>query len=200
MLRVYGMSGSGSCHKVRMVLECLRRPYEWIEIDPRVGATKAPEFLSRNANGQVPVLELADGDYLPESNAIMFYLADGTALVPDDRLDRARALQWLFFEQYSHEPYIAVARALRMFHPDPPSQRALAESKMNGGYHALGVMEEHLAKRSWFAAERFTIADIGLYAYTHVADQGGFDLSRFPAIERWLERVAQQPGHVSMRR
>ncbi len=198
MIKVYGMSLSGNCHKVRMVLEALHQPYSWTEIDPAKGETRTPEFLARNPNGKVPVVELEPGVYLAESNAIICYLAEGSPLMPADRLLRARVLAWLFFEQYSHEPYIAVARYLCLFHPDPPSQRALLESKMPGGYRALEVMEKTLADEPFLVDGRYTIADIGLYAYTHVASDGGFDLSRFTAIRDWLARVAAQPGYVAM--
>jgi len=198
MYRVFGMSASGNCHKVRMVLEALHLPYEWSEIDPGRGQTHTPEFLAMNPNGQVPVLEIGPDVHLPQSNAILCYLADGTPLIPQERMQHARAMQWMFFEQYSHEPYIAVARYLCRFHPDPASQRALVETKMGGGYRALAVMEGHLAREPYFAAGRYTIADIALYAYTHVAGEGGFDLARFPAVTAWLARVEAQPGYVRM--
>ncbi len=198
MFKVYGMSTSGNCHKVRMTLESLALPYQWNEIDSVKGQTRTPEFLAMNPNGKVPVLEIEPGVFLPESNAILCYLAEGTPLFPEDRLGRARMLQWLFFEQYSHEPYIAVARFLRKLHPDPESVRALADSKMDGGYRALAVMDDHLAREPFFAAGRYTIADIALYGYTHVAGDGGFDLTRFPAIGAWLARVEAQPGYVRM--
>jgi len=198
MLRVHGMSQSGNCHKVRMVLEALGRPYAWTEIDPLRGDTREAAFLAMNPNGKAPVLEIEPGVYLAESNAILWYLADGTSLLPGDALLRARVLQWLFFEQYSHEPYIAVARYLRKFHPDPLAQRALAESKMSGGYRALEVMEGQLAREPFFVAGRFSIADMALYAYTHVAGDGGFDLERFPALRAWLRRVEMQPGYAPM--
>jgi glutathione S-transferase len=198
MLRVYGESTSGNCHKVRMALEALGRPYAWTEVDTGHGQTRTSEFLAMNANGKVPVLEIEPGTYLSESNAILWYLADGTALVPSGALPRARVLQWLFFEQYSHEPYIAVARNLRKFHPDPAAQRALADSKMSGGYRALEVMEGALAQEAFFVGGRYSIADLALYAYTHVAGDGGFDLERFPAVRAWLRRVEGQPGYVAM--
>jgi glutathione S-transferase len=198
MFRVYGMSSSGNCHKVRMALEALALPYEWNEIDSVHGQTRTPEFLAKNPNGKVPVLEIEPGVFLPESNAILCYLADDTPLLPTDRLQRARVLQWMFFEQYSHEPYIAVARYLRRFHPDPASQRALAESKSDGGYRALAVMESQLGNEPFLAAGRYTIADIALYGYTHVAGEGGFDLARFPAVTAWLARVEAQPRYVRM--
>jgi glutathione S-transferase len=181
-----------------MALEALKLPYDWNEIDTVRGDTRTARFLAMNPNGKAPLLEIEPGSYLPESNAIIFYLADGTPLLPNDRLSRARVLQWLFFEQYSHEPYIAVARFLRRFHPDPAAQRTLADSKMNGGYRALEVMEQHLGRSPFFVGERYTIADIALYAYTHVAHDGGFDLERFPSVRAWLARVKAQPGYVGM--
>lgn len=198
MLRVYGTSTSGNCHKVRMVLEAVGRPYAWTEIDSVHGETRTPGFLAINPNGKVPVLEIEPGTYLPESNAILCYVADGTPLLPTAALARARVLQWLFFEQYSHEPYLAVARFLRRFHPDPESQRALADSKLDAGYRALDVMEGQLAREPFFVGGRYTIADIALYAYTHVAGEGGFDLGRFPAVRAWLQRVQAQPGYSAM--
>ena len=199
MIKVYGMSSSGNCHKVRMVLEALAVPYEWDEIDTRSGRTRSESFLAMNPNGRVPVAEVEPGVFLAESNAIICYLADGSKLIPSDRLERARMLQWLFFEQYSHEPYIAVARFLRRLHADPPTQRAVADSKMEGGYRALGVMEQTLATAPFLVAGRYTLADIALYAYTHVAPDGGFELDRFPSIQAWLARVEAQPGYVRMR-
>jgi glutathione S-transferase len=145
---------------------------------------------------RVPVLRLDDGRHLAESDAILWYLADGTQYLPDDPFERAQVLQWMFFEQYSHEPYIAVARAwLHLFGMDEERRRQLPQ-KQKLGYDALGVMEGHLAARAFFVGERYSIADIALYAYTHVADEGGFDLEPYPAIRGWLGRVASQPGHV----
>jgi len=197
-MRVYGMSTSGNCHKVRMTLEALGLPYEWTETDTVRGDTRSAQFLAMNPNGKAPVLEIEPGNYLPESNAILCYLAEGTPLLPAERLPRARVMQWLFFEQYSHEPYIAVARFLRRFHPDPASQKTLADSKMAGGYRALEVMDQHLTGKTFFVGERYSIADIALFAYTHVANEGGFDLGRFPAVQAWLTRVQAQPGYVGM--
>jgi len=197
-MRVYGMSTSGNCHKVRMTLEALGLAYEWTETDTVRGDTRSAQFLTMNPNGKAPVLEIELGNYLPESNAILCYLAEGTPLLPAERLPRARVMQWLFFEQYSHEPYIAVARFLRRFHPDPASQKTLADSKMAGGYRALEVMDQHLTGKTFFVGERYSIADIALFAYTHVANEGGFDLGRFPAVQAWLTRVQAQPGYVGM--
>ena len=198
MYRVYGMAMSGNCHKVRVTLDALGLPYQWNEIDILRGTTRTPEFLAMNPNGKVPVIEIEPGTYLSESNAILCYLADGTRLLPEARLAKAQVLQWLFFEQYSHEPYIAVARFLRKFHPDPESQRAIADSKMAGGYRALDVMESHLSRGPFFVADRFTIADIALFAYTHAAADGGFDLGRFPAVGAWIDRVSNQSGVTAM--
>ncbi len=198
MYRVLGMAASGNCHKVRVALDVLGLPYQWTEVDMAHGATRTPEFLAMNPNGKVPVLEIEPGTYIPESNAILCYLADGTQLMPQERLAKARVMQWIFFEQYSDEPYIAVARFLRKLHPDPESQRALADSRMAGGYRALEVMEDHLSRAPFFVADRFTIADIALYAYTHAAGDGGFDLARFPAVSAWLDRVASQAGVTAM--
>jgi glutathione S-transferase len=198
MYRVLGMAASGNCHKVRVTLDVLGVPYQWTEVDIMRGASRTPEFLAMNPNGKVPVLEVEPGTYIAESNAILCYLADGSRLLPSERLAKARVMQWLFFEQYSHEPYIAVARFLRKLHPDPESQRAVADSKMDGGYRALAVMEEHLSRAPFFVGERFTIADIALYAYTHAAGDGGFNLTRFPAVGAWLDRVANQPGVTAM--
>jgi glutathione S-transferase len=198
MLTVYGNRTSGNCYKLQLLLDQLDRPYAWVDVDSANGETQTEAFLARNANGKVPLLELDDGRRLAESNAIACFLAEGTWMWPGDAWERAQTLQWLFFEQYSHEPYIAVARFLCRFHPDPASQRALVETKMDGGYRALAVMEGHLAREPYFAAGRYTIADIALYAYTHVAGEGGFELARFPAIGAWLTRVEAQPGYVRM--
>ena len=193
---VYGMSSSGNCYKVRLLLEQLAAPYEWIEIDTRSGRTRSAEFLARNPNGRVPLLELEPGRYLPESGAILYCLAEGTAFWPQDRLERAEVLQWMFFEQYSHEPYIAVARFICAFLPPDHARRQELPRLQERGAAALAVMERHLAQRRFFVADTYSIADIALYAYTHVADEGGFDLAGYPAIRTWLERVKSQPRHI----
>ena len=195
-MKLYDNMDSGNAYKVRLVLAHLNVPFERIELDTNAGETRTREFLAKNPNGKIPALELASGDVLWESNAILFYLSAGTSLLPEDNLERARVLQWMFFEQYSHEPNIAVSRHV-LKHLDPTEERrALVETKREPGYGALGVMEGHLAGRSFFVAERFTIADIALYAYTHVADEGDFDLADFPAIRAWLVRVSSEPGHI----
>ena len=198
MITIYGMSDSGNCYKVKLAAEQLRIPYRWVEVNSAKGETRTPEFLARNPNGKVPTIALEDGSHLAESNAILHYLADGSPLLPTERLAHARVLQWMFFEQYSHEPYIAVARFILYYLPPDTPRRADLPRLHERGYQALNVMEQQLAKEPFFAGSRYSIADIALYAYTHCAADGGFDLGRYPAIERWLARVREQPGHVPL--
>ncbi len=198
MYRLFGMSGSGNCYKVRLLLEQLGEPYRWEEVDMLGGATREPRFLAMNPNGKVPVLELEPGRYLPESNAILCYLADGTRFLPATRLGRATALQWMFFEQYSHEPFIAVARFICKYLPPDHPRRAELPRLRERGAAALGVMEGRLAREAFLAGEGYSVADIALYAYTHAAADGGFDLEPFPATRAWLSRVEAQPGFVAM--
>ena len=199
MLRLYDFLESGNGYKVRLLLHQLGIPFERIELDITRGATRTPAFLAKNPNGRIPTLELEDGTCLPESNAILWYLAEGTPVLPDDRLARAQVLAWMFFEQYSHEPNIATLRFWT--HQGWLAERAaLVPGKREAGAAALGVMERHLAERRFFVGERYTIADIALYAYTHVAEEGGFALAGYPAVRAWLARVAAQPGHVPITR
>ncbi len=194
MYTLYGMPDSGNCYKPRLAAEQLGIAYRWVEVRD----TRAPEFLARNPNGKVPLLELDDGGFLPESNAILWYLAEGTPLAPAGRLARARALQWMFFEQYSHEPYVAVARSIvRHTPPDSPRRAELARLRERS-HHALGVMERHLAREPYFVDAVYSIADIALFAYTHCAEDGGIELAPYPAIRAWLERVRAQPRFVPM--
>jgi glutathione S-transferase len=192
---LYDYLVSGNGYKIRLLLTQLTIPFERIELDILKGETRTPEFLLKNPNGRIPVLELESGEWLSESDAILFYLAEGSPLLPSDRLERARVLQWMFFEQYNHEPNIATVR-FWMHSKMTDERRRLLDGKRTQGYAALDVMEQHLAHQRFFVAERYSIADIALYAYTHVADEGGFDLSRFPAIRAWLERVRLQPRHI----
>ncbi len=189
---------SGNGYKVRLLLTQLGIPFRRIEYDITRDETRTPAFLKMNPNGRVPVLETDGGEFLAESDAILFYLADGTRYFPDGRLERARALQWMFFEQYSHEPNIAVARAwVHLFGLEMTGERGLAlEAKRRLGYGALDVMERHLAGEQFFVGGRYTVADIALYAYTHVAHEGGFDLAGYPAVRAWIGRVAAQPDHI----
>ena len=198
-VRLHDYLPSGNGYKVRLLLTQLGIPFQRIEYDITRGETRTPEYLENvNANGRVPVLETEEGTLLPESNAILFFLAEGTPFLPDDRLERARTLQWMFFEQYSHEPNIAVARAwLHVFDVQMTEERRVAlEERQKRGYDALGVMEEHLQSNDYFVGGRYSAADISLYAYTHVAGEGGFDLGGYPAILAWLERVSSQSGYI----
>jgi glutathione S-transferase len=202
-VRLHDYLPSGNGYKVRLLLTQLGIPFQRIEYDINRGETRTPEFLENvNSNGRVPVLETEEGTLLPESNAILFFLAEGTPFLPDDRLEKARTLQWMFFEQYSHEPNIAVARAwLHVFDVEMTEElRAALEARQKRGYDALGVMEEHLEHNDYFVGGRYSVADISLYAYTHVADEGGFDLGGYPAILAWLERVSSQPGYIPITR
>ncbi len=198
MFTAYGMSDSGNCYKVKLALEQLGLPYRWVEVSTTRGETKTPAFLAKNPNGQVPALELEDGNVLAESNAILAYLAEGSPLVPADRLGRARMLQWMFFEQYSHEPCIAVARAIVRYQPPDSPRRAELPKLRERGDKALAVMEQHLAREPFFAAGRYTVADVALYAYTHCAGDGGFALGRYPAVGAWLARVKSQARHIPL--
>jgi glutathione S-transferase len=198
MFTVYGMADSGNCYKVRLALEQLALPYRWAEVDPARGETRTPEFLAMNANGKVPTLQLEDGTFLPESNAILHYLAEGSRLLPAGRVQRARVLQWMFFEQYSHEPCIAVARAIVRYQPPDSPRRAELPRLLERGGQALAVMERHLEHEPFFVDARYSIADIALYAYTHCAADGGFELSAYPAVQSWLERVRSQARHMAM--
>ena len=195
-MRLYDNLPSGNAYKVRLVLAQLGIAYERIEKDILKGETRTPEFLAKNANGRIPLLELDDGRALAESNAIIHYLAEGTPLLPSDRFERAQVLQWMFFEQYSHEPYIAVARFWIHSLGKREEWAEKLKERFDRGYQALAVMEKHLATRSFFVGERYSIADVALYAYTHVAHEGDFDLGAFPKVRAWLGRVAEQPGHV----
>jgi glutathione S-transferase len=199
MTTIYGYSVSGNCHKLRLLLEQLGNPYRWIEVDSSQGETRTPEYLARNPNGKVPMLELDDGRILVESNAILCYLAGGTQFLPDDAWQRAQALSWMFFEQYSHEPYVAVARFIRGWTPlDSPRRTAELPKCIERGHQALAVMEHHLSSQPWFTGADYGVADIALFAYTDVAHHGGFDLSVFPAVCDWLARVRATPGFVAM--
>jgi glutathione S-transferase len=199
VLTVYGDRESGNCYKVLLVLHLLGIGYRWRPVDILAGETRRPDFLARNPNGRVPVLELAPGVHLAESNAILCYLAEGSALMPDDRLLKARILQWLFFEQYSHEPNIATSRYYLHYLKDPVGKADELARRRAPGLQALAVMEDRLARLPFFVGERLTVADIALFAYTHVAGEGGFDLAPFPAIRSWIDRVREQPGFEPMR-
>jgi glutathione S-transferase len=194
------MQVSGNCYKVRLAAKQLGTRIELKDYGLHDGSTRKPDYLAKNPNGRVPMLELDDGRMLPESGAILWYLAEGTPLLPADRWGRAEVLQWMFFEQYSHEPYIAVARFWLAFKPpaELETKRHLVPEWHAKGNAALGVMEKHLSQHHWFAADRYSIADIALYGYTHCAADGGFDLGAYQAVSAWLKRVADQPAHIPL--
>ncbi|NWF33337.1 glutathione S-transferase family protein [Stenotrophomonas sp. SAM-B] len=197
-LTVYGMSVSGNCHKVRMLLEQLGTRYHWVEVDSAHGQTHTPDFLAMNPNAKVPLVQRDDGRVLPESNAILFWLAEGTPYLSTDGWERAQTLRWMFFEQYSHEPCLAVARFISGWTPvDSPRRNELPRLRERSA-QALAVMEEHLATSPWFSGRAYGIADIALFAYTDVAADGGVALSPYPAVQGWLQRVRGQPRFVPM--
>ncbi len=198
MLRLYADPISGNGYKVRLVLTQLGIAFEYVALDIMKGETRTPGFLAKNPTGRIPTLRLDDGTYLAESNAIMIYLAEGTPLWPGDRLHRAQTLQWLFFEQYSHEPNVATPRFWMHLPKLTEHQQREMPERVKRGYAALDVMERHLSGRPYFVGERYGLADIALYAYTHVAHEGGFDLARHPQIRAWLDRVASQPNHIEI--
>jgi glutathione S-transferase len=198
MLTLYDMADSGNAYKVRLLLHQLGIPVRRIDHDIDKNETRTPAFLAKNPNGRVPLLELEDGTFLAESNAILCYLADGTPFLPAERLPRAQVLQWLFFEQYSHEPYVATPRYILKHLGRQHARAAELPGRIEKGHQALAVMETHLAKRQFFVAERYTVADIALYAYTHVAHEAEIDLKAYPAVRAWLARVAAQPRHIDI--
>jgi len=197
-MRLYNSPVSGNCYKVRLLLAHLGLEYETIEMSVVDRSNRAEVLGDLNPGLRVPTLVLDDGRPLAESNAILWYLGDGTPYVPTDPYERAQVLQWCFFEQYSHEPNIAVARFWLAYSGTPERFEAELPARMKGGYVALDAMERHLGGREFFVGARYSLADISLYAYTHVAPEGGFDLEPYPSIRTWLERVAAQPGHVSI--
>jgi glutathione S-transferase len=199
MITLYGSLDSGNCYKPRLLAAKLRLPFRHVEISSRDGSTRTDAFLARNPNGKLPLLELEDGRLLWESNAILLYMAEGTRFLPSDRYGRGVVHQWLFFEQYSHEPYVAVRRALVRY----PERAAMATPErlaetLAGGNRALGVMETQLAKAPFIAGRSINVADIALFAYTQDAEYAGFDLGSYPAVAAWLDRVRADPGHVQL--
>ena len=198
MLKVYGDYNSGNCYKIKLMLHLLGLEYEWQSVDILNGETETPAFLAKNPNGKVPVLELEDGTCLWESNAILNYLADGSEFLPTEPRLRTQVLQWQFFEQYSHEPYVAVARFIQFYLGLPQERLEEYRKLQKRGYKALDVMEQQLARTPYLVGEHYSIADVTPYAYTHVAHQGGFDLAGYPSIQAWLQRVASHPRHVTM--
>jgi glutathione S-transferase len=199
MYKLYSMQRSGNSYKVRLALSLLNAPYECVEVDILRGESRTPEFLAKNPSGQVPLLEVDEGRYLAESNAILWYVAIGTPLAPENRLDRADALQWMFFEQHALEPSVGAAYFwLVLVRGGRDLQTHSLEDWMERGYAALRVMENHLKSHDYFAAGHLTVADIAMYGYTHVANQCDFDLSSYPSVRAWLKRVEQAPGFITM--
>ena len=202
-LILHDYAASGNCYKIRLTAAHLGIALEHREYDILAGETRTPAFLTEvNANGRIPVLQVGD-DFLPESNAACVYLAHGSALIPEDRFDHADMFRWLFWEQYNHEPNVATLRFWRRYVGDErltDAQRAQLSAKEATAHDALALMDAHLARAEWMAATRFTLADIALYAYTHVADEGGVALARYPNVQAWLARVESLPGHVEMLR
>ncbi|MBN3898920.1 MAG: glutathione S-transferase family protein [Nostoc sp.] len=198
LLRLYDFLPSGNGYKIRLLLTQLGIPFERVELNILKGETRTPEFLSKNPNGKIPVLEIKPGKYLAESNAILVYLSECTEFLPYDRFLRAQVLQWLCFEQYSHEPFIAASRFLISILGKTEEYSEAIKQKCEPGYAALNLMEKHLTSHTFFVGGRYTIADIALFAYTHVADEGGFDLTQFAAIQAWIEKVKAQPRYISI--
>jgi len=196
---VYGDSISGNCYKIQLLCSQLDIPYDWQEVDILKGDTRTDDFLAMNANGKIPLLVLPDGRYLAESNAILGYLAADSDLAGRDRYTRAEILQWMFFEQYSHEPYIATSRFIVQYLGNPPDRQDDLEQRRKPGYRALKIMDQHLSLHDFFANDAYSIADIALFAYTHVAHEGGFDLSDYLKISEWLDRVRETPNFVGMK-
>jgi glutathione S-transferase len=196
-LTLYDYLPSGNGYKARLVLKQLGIPYRIVTLDITKGATRTPEFLTKNANGRIPLLEIEGQGFLPESHAIIWYLAEGSRLVPADRLQRAQVWQWLCFEQYNLEPNVATVRFwLRSLKKTATELGDRLTEKIEKGYQALGVLDQVLTDRQFLVGEAYSLADIGLYAYTHVAEEGGFSLEKYPGIRAWLDRVASQPGHA----
>ena len=196
MLRLYNLAFSGNCYKIRLLLTQLGIPFEKIEVNILKAESRTPEFLAKNPNGRVPLLETESGQFLAESNAIIFYLSEGRQFLPQERFLCAQVLQWLFFEQYSHEPFIATSRFWISYLGKAEEYKETLAQKRASGYAALAVMEQHLQVHNFFIGEQYTIADIGLFAYTHVAHEGNFDLTQFPAIQTWIKRVESQARHI----
>jgi glutathione S-transferase len=196
--RLFQMQDSGNCYKIRLLMSQLDLPCETISVDILKGESRTSDFLQKNPNGRVPVLQLPDGNYLCESNSILWYLAEGTPFFPTVKLSQAQVFQWMGFEQYSHEPFIATSRFWISILKQAEQFERQIKDKKPGGYAALDVMEQHLSTNRFFVADTYSIADISLYAYTHVADEGGFDLTAYPAIRDWLDRIKAIPGHMTI--
>ena len=197
-MKIYGDIYSGNCFKIKMICDLLDIDHEWIPVDIMAGETREESFVALNPASQIPVCVTDDGEVLTESNAILYYLARDSDYWPDDLLAQTRVLEWQFFEQYSHEPTIAVARFIKAYQGIPEHRRGEYEAKLKGGYRALDLMERQLEGRSYLVGDRCTLADISLFAYTHVAEEGGFDLAAYASIRGWIESIRALPGYVPM--
>lgn len=197
-MKIYGDSRSGNCYKIQLLLSLLGKSCDWEDIDILAGETQTDSFRIKNPNAKIPLMELDDGRIISESNAILYYIASGSPLIPTSTYDHAKMLQWQFFEQYSHEPYIAVCRFIQLYLGLPDDRKAEYEQKQIAGYKALDVMETQLSSTPYLIGEKLTLADISLYAYTHVAHEGGFSLDNYPAIRNWIDLVEDQKRYVSM--
>ncbi len=198
MFKIYGDYQSGNCYKIKLLMSLLQIEHEWIDVDILKNETKTVSYLGKNPMGQIPLLECGDGSFIAESNAILNYLADASPLLSNEPFNRAKILQWQFFEQYSHEPYIAVARFIAKYLGLPDNKKDEYTAKQEGGHKALAVMEQQLLHSPYLVGNHLSIADISLYGYTHVADEGGFDLAEYPAIQRWIKNIQQLPNYVPM--
>lgn len=197
-MKIYGDIRSGNCYKIKLLCSLLGIEHEWIHVDIMAGDTSKAEFLKKNPNGKIPLLELEDGRCLSESNAILNFLASGSELLPSDSFKFAKVQQWQFFEQYSHEPYIAVARFIAKYLGLPDERKAEYEAKQSGGHKALAVMEKQLSTSPYLAGDSLTTADISLYGYTHVAHEGGFDLNEYPSVLAWIDRIQKNQKSIGM--
>ncbi len=198
MITVFGDEKSGNCYKIKLTLSLLNIDYQWKNVDLLKGETQTSEFLTKSPQGKVPIIELPDGKILAESNAIIGYLAEGSQLIPQDTFDKALMYQWMFYEQYTHEPCIAVARFIQFYQNLPAERQSEYIVLHEKGEQILSLLDKELLAKPFMIGEQFTLADIALYAYTHVAHEGGFDLSVYPNIQNWLFRITEQIGYVAM--
>jgi len=197
-MKIYADIKSGNCYKIALLCSLLKIEHQWIHIDILKGESNTSEFLSKNSNGKIPLLELDTGQCLAESNAILNYLAEGSRLLASNSLQRATILQWQFFEQYSHEPFIAVARYINLYLGLPKAREQEYHELQTGGHKALAIIEKQLSESAYLTGPQLSIADISLYAYTHVAHEGGFELSQYPKIVAWCKSIEAEPGYISM--
>ena len=197
-MKIYGDIQSGNCYKIKLLTSILEIDHEWIEVDILANETQTEEFIKKNPNGKIPLLELDDGRCISESNAILNYLAEGSDLVSEDVYEKAKMLQWQFFEQYNHDPYIAVARFISKYLGLPKDRKEEYQSKQSGGHKALKVMEGQLLNTDYLVSNKMSISDISLYGYTHIADEGGFNMSEYPAIQKWINRIQSHQNYIGM--